>query len=148
MNITADVRALYQMEPEETKKFTDWMWEWRERTHFDLSVMRYPRAAMFSAADSKGTTLFLPAHPVLMFESLCMRPGLNEKEAALSMWRIGEVADQVMRDVGMCETYFITNSKELADATEKRGCTKCLYDAEKGQWLMKRRISEAPKHEN
>lgn len=143
MKISAEVKALSLVTEEEQKDFISWMWEAKERTNFDMSVLTYPRAVMFRTFDEEGTAIFLPAQPILMFESLCPRPGLSDKAAALSLWRIGELADSVMRDVGMYESYFITNDQKEADACEKRGWVKLLHDPVKKEWLMKHRAKEA-----
>jgi hypothetical protein len=142
MKITAEVRPLCSVTEEEAKTFIAWMWECRKRANFDMAVMSYPRTVMFSAADEQGTTVFLPAQPILMFESLCPRPNASKHEVSYSLWKIGELADSVMRDVGMHESYFLTNDSAEADSTGKHGWIKLLHDAEKNTWLMKRRIPE------
>ena len=144
MHITAEVKALSLVTEEEQKKFISWMWQFREKSNFDMAVMSYPRTVMFSASDEQGPLVFLPAQPILMFESLCARPGATEKEIALSLWRIGELADETMKDTGMHEAYFLTNDQAEADSTEKHGWTKLLFDPAKNTYLMKRRIPESP----
>lgn len=143
MHITAEVKALSLVTEAEQKDFISWMWQYRERANFDMAVMSYPRTVMFRTFDEQGTLAFLPAQPILMFESLCARPGITDKQMALSLWRIGEEADKAMRDTGMHEAYFITNDQAEADSTEKHGWAKRLYDPERKEWLMKRRIPEA-----
>jgi hypothetical protein len=138
--IKANVTALCNVTEDNAKKFIKWVWAFRHKNNFDMQVMTYPRTVMFTAENESGPLAFLPAQPVLMFESLAPKPGLTNKQTAMSLWRIGEVAADVMKDTGLRESYFITNDQDEADSCEKHGWTKLLHDSDKGQWLMKRRV--------
>ena len=140
MNITAELMPVASVTPQDAELFSGWAWERREQTCFDPDTLSYPRSCMAKASDGDGSFLFLPFHPVLMFESLITKPGVSASKTALGMFRIGEQAEAIARQTGHGEAYFITNDADEVALTQKRGWVVVMQDAEKKLWLMKRKF--------
>jgi len=143
--IKADVIPLCHLTLEDVQSFIKWVWTLRKKNDFDMRVISHPRTVMFKASDESGPIAFVPAQPVLMFESLAPKPGLTNRQTAVSLSRINEVAESVMKDVGMLEAFFITNDEPEVKLCTARGWKVILHDPEKGQWLVKKQI-ELPEY--
>ena len=137
--ITADICPIGSMQPVDAELFTNWAWQQRENINLDPGVLAYPRTCMTHARMGEETVAMIPVQPVLMFESLVRKPELTARQTALALWKIGEVVESTAPFTGLREAYFITNCEAEANSCEKHGWIKVLHDAEKGQWLMKRR---------
>ena len=121
------------------KLFIEWMWGQRISTDFDKSVISYPRSCMVQITQDDETIALVPVHPVFMLESLARNPNLTDSELVLALRSLDEKIQQTMKDTGMAEAFFQTNSERFADICEKHGWEKALYDPEKKEWLMKKR---------
>lgn len=140
MKITAELMPVGCVSQEDAELFRDWAWRRRIQTNFDADTLTYPRSCMAKASDSNGALLFLPFHPVIMFESLISKPGISAGKRALSMYRIGQEVERIAQQTGHGEAYFITNDANEVAATSKRGWTVVLHDPERNLWLMKRKF--------
>jgi hypothetical protein len=139
--IIADAFPIYAATEQDAELFMKWVWELRHKNNFDMDVLRETRAILCKASDDSGPLMYLPAHPVLMYESLAPRPDLTNRQTAICLWRIGQVMENAMRDTGMCEAYFITSDQTEAEVCAAHGWTIAMHDPEKKTWLMKRKIS-------
>lgn len=139
MRITADFQTVGTVSLSDAKLFIDWIWEQRETTNFDAEVLSYPRACMTSAKNEEETLMFIPLQPVLFFESMAKKPGITDKQAAMCMWRIGELVEETMKLTGHAESYFITNSEQESVTCSRHGWSVAMHDQAKGLWLMKRK---------
>ena len=127
--------------PEDAALFCKWAEEQRQDTDFDPGVVGYPRACMTKAMRDGQTIAMVPLHPVLMMESLIKDPNLTKTQTAATLFKLGELMEQVAKDSGHGECFFITNSKKEADMCEKhKGWIKVMYDPSKKTYLMKRKI--------
>jgi hypothetical protein len=142
--ITADFQTVGTVSLSDATVFIKWIWEQREKTDFDPQVLSYPRACMTIAKSGDEPLMFIPLQPVLFFESMAKKPGLSDKEAALCMWKIGEIVEQTMKLTGHAESYFITNSETESVTCSRHGWTVVMHDAEKNLWLMKRKTEVVP----
>ena len=139
--ITADVMPLYAVSEEDAKKFIEWIWSVRDKTQFDYDTLTYPRSCMTRAQNEEEIVMLIPLQPVLMFESMARKPGTTDREAVLALLSIDQKVQDIMKDTGHREAYFITNDKGFADISEKNGWIKSLYDPEKNTYLMKRKVA-------
>src|ERR1017187_8185604 len=121
MKIEAELKTVGDMEPEETKEFASWVWRTRDLGMFDPDVIGYPRAMMLKARDEDGALLYVPLQPVLMYEAIAAKPGINPRQEALSLRRINELVEQVQRDAGYGESYFICRDDRVADLCVRHG---------------------------
>lgn len=145
--ITASVVPICSVPPDEAKDFISWVWGARTINCFDPDVLSYPRSCMTKAEDGDGATLYIPIQPVLMFESIAPRPGISPKKEALSLLRIDELLEDVARDTGIMEQYFLCKDDRVADLCRGHGFTEM-----EGYRILKKKISarkpeEGPKAE-
>ena len=138
--ITAEILDRTALTPDDTKELFEWSALLREKNNFDPDVLFYPRTVITRAKADEEPIVYVPVHPVLMFESLAPKPGLSLGQTAMALYRIGELTEQVARDAGFGEMYFLTNDEDEMKSASKRGWVVCLYDPEKKTWLMKLRI--------
>lgn len=121
MKVEAQIKVVSAMQPEEAQEFAAWIWRTRELGMFDRDMLGYPRAMMLKACDADGALLYIPLQPVLMYDAIASKPGLNPRQEALSMWRIGELVDQVQKDAGYGESYFVCRDDRVADICLRHG---------------------------
>jgi hypothetical protein len=138
--VEAEIMPLCSVLLEDVKKFISWIWDARLKTCFDMETLTYPRSCMTLAKIDGETSVMIPLQPVLMFESLVRKPGISNRETAISMLKIGEVVERVARDTGHREAYFITNDEPEVVACSKNGWIVYMHDVEKGVYLMKRKF--------
>lgn len=138
--ITAEVLDRTQLSAEDSKDLIDWSLALAQKTDFDPAVLFYPRTVISRALADGEPILYLPLHPVVMFESLAPQPGLGKGHIAMSLYRIGQEMQDVAHQTGYGEMYFITNDPDEVKATQKRGWIVAMHDAEQGKWLMKFRV--------
>lgn len=138
--IIASVMPVGSVPMDDAKKFITWMWKAKEQTNFDQDALSYPRSCMTMAQQDGETVMMIPLHPVLMFESMVKKEGLSDRQAALGMYRIGEVVESVAKDTGHGEAYFITNDAREVHTTSRHGWTVVMHDADRGVWLLKRKV--------
>jgi hypothetical protein len=141
--ITADVMPLCDVPEADAKKFTEWVWNVKDKVCFDPDTLSYPRSCMTRAQNGEETLMMIPLQPVLMFESMTRKPGLTDRQSAMCLFKIGEVVEEAMQDSGHKEAYFLTNDAQEAETCSRHGWTKALYDPEKKTWLMKRKTQSA-----
>lgn len=139
-DINASIMTVSEVPESDVRLFMKWIWEDREKTNFDPDTLTYPRSCMTRATNNGETTLMIPLQPVLFFESMTHKPDMTNREIALSMLKIGHVVEEVMQDSGHHESYFITNDEPEVLACSKNGWVVVLHDAEKKQWLLKKRL--------
>lgn len=74
---------------------------------FDSDVLAHKSTFVLTAFDRTGVLAFLPVQQPLMLENLIFRPGLTNRERAVSMTRMTEhaVEEAEKRDAG--ELYFL-----------------------------------------
>lgn len=140
MNVVPELMPVSSLPVADAKLFADWAWERRAETNFDPDTLSYTRSCVAKVSDADGAFMFVPFHPVLMFESLISKPGLGAGKTAIGLNRIGQEAERVAHDTGHGEAYFITNDKDEVALTAKRGWVIALHDNERGMWLMKRKF--------
>ena len=145
--ITAEALPIYSVQPEDAEKFISWVWQARYINCFDPDVLSYPRSCMATAKDAEGATLYIPIQPVLMYESIAPRPGISAKREAISLRRIGDLLEEVSRDTGLMEQYFLCKDDRVADLCAAHGFTEM-----EGYRILKKKVSarkteEAPKAE-
>src|SRR6266702_2624777 len=138
--ITAEL--LDSVTEQDTKELFEWSLALKEKNNFDSDVLFYPRCVVTRAVADGEPIVYLPLHPVIMFESLAPKPGLSKGQIAMALYRIGEAVEQVAQSTGYGEMYFLTNDEDEVKATSRRGWIICLYDSEKKTWLMKRRVGK------
>jgi hypothetical protein len=138
--ITAEAMPLYAVPLDKAKEFIKWVWNGREKNGFDMKVMSYPRTIMCSAKDDTGALMYIPLQPVLMYESIASKPEITERQTALSLWRIGELMEQVMHDTGHCEAYFLVKDGDVADICAAHG----WEEIDPKKYRMLRRKIEPP----
>lgn len=119
--IEAEIKAVAQMDSIERDEFAEWVWIERDLNMFDPDVIRYPRATMLKASNGEGALVYIPLQPVLMYDAIAAKPGLDAKKQALAMWRIVELVDQIQRDLGYGESYFLCRDDRVADICLKHG---------------------------
>lgn len=145
--ITAKVLALCNVPLKDAENFISWIWQARTINCFDPEVLSYPRSCMTMAEDGDGATLYIPIQPVLMFESIAPRPGISPKREALSLWRIGQKLEEVSRDTGLMEQYFLCKDNRVAEICKQHGFTEM-----EGYRILKKKVTahkqeESPKAE-
>lgn len=138
----AELMPISSISPEDAQTFADWAWARREQTCFDADTLSYIRSCIAKVSDAAGPIMFLPFHPVLMFESLISKPGIGAGKTALGLHRIGQEAERIAHHTGHGEAYFITNDAAEVALVVKRGWTIALHDGEKGLWLIKRKFPQ------
>ena len=143
MKITTRCVPVGGMVKEDWENFISWVWEARKINNFDPDVVSYPRSVMLTADKETENTsepiLYLPIQPVLMLESLAPKPGITPREEALALWRLGELLEQITKDTGLQEHYFICKDDRMADYCSKHGFTEM-----KGYRLLKKKIPFVP----
>lgn len=138
--VTADVCEIQHVGLEDAKNFINWAYLMRDKTQFDIQVMKHPRMCMTRALIDGQPSLYVPIQPVLMFDALTPDPAISNRERVLSMLRISELLEtKIMPDTGMYDAYFYTNDAAQAEISAKNG-----WEEVKGVRLMRKRIS-APK---
>jgi hypothetical protein len=140
--ITAEMLDRTQLTEQDTKDLFEWSTLLSAKNNFDPEVLFYPRTMIARAKADEEPIVYLPLHPVIMFESLAPMPGLTVRQTAMALYQIGEVMEQVALDTGYGEMFFMTNDADEVKATSRRGWIISLYDPEKGTWLMKRRVGK------
>lgn len=120
-NIAANLKPLFQLPLAEAKQFMEWVKTYSWKTKFNPVVMSHPRTVMAVATDEQGPILFLPIQSVLMFDALTPRPGINKREMALALWKIGQIAEDAMIKTGNLDAYACINDNEEADSILKHG---------------------------
>jgi hypothetical protein len=121
MKVTAEVVPLGAFPPEDARQFIEWAWLVRKANRLDKDVLAYPRACMCVAKLDGNPALYVPIHPVLMWESLVPDPNLTPQERALALWRVAREVDGVMKLTGMMETYFFTSDDHFAEVARRHG---------------------------
>lgn len=139
-SITASIRPLYAMVEDDVRKFVSWVWRGRKENGVDASVLSYPRTCMMTAKSGDETLLMIPLQPVLFFESMSRKEDLSDREVAICMWRIGQLQEQVAKDLGYGEGYFTTTDAGVAEITSRHGWEQVMYDADKKMFLMKKKF--------
>ncbi len=134
--ISTRTSTLGAMPKEDAATFVDWVWKAREINAFDPSILTYPRTVMLTADDSEGPVLFLPVQPVLMLESLAPRPGLSPRKEALALWKLGECLEQVSRDTGIQEQYFLCKDPRVTEICSKHG-----WEILEGYSILRKKIA-------
>lgn len=119
---------------QDKKNFAEWVWGARNINYFDPDVLRYPRTIITSAEDEGGALLYIPVQPVLMFESIAPRPELSPRKEALSLWRIGQMLEDVSKLTGYREQY--CKDDRVADICAKHGFTEM-----EGYRILKKKIA-------
>lgn len=140
-HITAELMPLYSVPVADAKLFIEWMDSVHKERNFDPDTLSYPRSCMSKAGTSDETLMMVPIQPVLFFESMAKKPGLSDMKTAACFFQIGEQLKRVMKDTGHAEAYFLTNSDDEADACERRGWKKVLYDPICKTHLMKLKLN-------
>ena len=137
MKITTRLTTIGGMTKKDQDTFADWVWQARAINKFEPDVLSYPRTVMLTADDESGPVLYLPVQPVLMLESLAPKPGVSPRKEALALWRMGEMLEQVSRDTGMREQYFICKDDRVADICADHG-----FEELKGYRLLRKKIKD------
>ena len=137
--ITADVLPLPALSQEDIKNFVEWVTS--INNNFDRDVMFYPRTVMLRAQSDEKPLIYVPLHPVLMYESLAPSPDATDLQKAVSLREVSALVDGMAADAGYGEGYFLTNSKAEMELVTKRGWKVCLYDRERDTWLLKRKFA-------
>jgi len=140
-NIHAELAPIYAVPEADAKLFIQWVYDQRKNTNFDMDTLSYPRSCMTTAKAGDETLMMIPLQPTLWFESMIKKPGLTDRQSAMCMYKIGDAVERAAKDTGHKEGYFLTNSAAEVDAVSKRGWTIVLHDAERGQWLMKKKLN-------
>lgn len=136
--VTAELLPLAAMTPPDTHDFVEWVTS--IRNNFDPEVMGYPRTVLCRAKAGDEPIAYVPLHAVLMYESLAPRPGTSALQLAQGLREISAVADQAAAQTGHGENYFLTNSEEEMKLCVKRGWKVRLYDPERKEWLLRRKV--------
>jgi hypothetical protein len=122
--ITTTGDALSAVTEEQAKQFIDWVWQSRHINCFDPDIVGYPRTIMLRAEDNDGPLLYLPVQPVLMLESLAPKPGISERKEALSLWKLGQLLEDISRKTGIQEQFFLCKDDRVADICKAHGFTE------------------------
>jgi hypothetical protein len=144
MKITTRMCPIGSMTEEDKKNFIEWVWAERKISNFDRDVLTYPRTVMLTAdkenADGTSTpVLYMPVQPVLMMESTPSTPGGDPREKALALRRLSQLLEQITKDTGIQEHYFLTADPHYADFCKKHGFEKI-----EGFTILKRKIPVTP----
>ena len=134
-NIVAELKPLFQMPLDEARQFMEWVKAYQWKTKFNPAVMSHPRTVMIVVKDEQGPILFMPLQSVLMFDCVAPRPGINKREMALAIWKMGQVAEDAMISTGNLDSYATINDDDLADSMIKHG-----FEEVKGVRLLRKRL--------
>lgn len=140
-DIETELMPISTVSEKDAGKFIEWMVEQRRTTDFDKSVIGYPRTCMAVVKRQDDTRAMVPVHPVLMLESLARDPNATDSELVLALSSINDKMQEVMKDSGMAEAFFQTNNERFVYICERHGWKAILYDAEKKEWLLKKRAN-------
>jgi hypothetical protein len=144
MKITARCATIGDLAKDDQENFIAWVWAARAINAFDPKVISYPRTIMLTAdKEVKGCPtepiLYLPVQPVLMLESLAPKPGISPHEEAAALGRFGELLEQISKETGIQEQYFLCKDDRVADLCVKHGFTEM-----KDYRLLQRKIPYVP----
>ena len=141
LRIVAETIPLGAFQPADAELFIKWMWKQKDDTCFDPKVIAAPRVCMLKASSGDHPIAFVPYHPVIAIESLCIDENASQNEVALALYEIHRLVRKILADSGHIEAYFTTRNERFANLAEGRGWKKHLFDQEKHTWLMKLEVS-------
>lgn len=119
--IKAEILALCDLTQADRDNFSQWVWRQRSTNLFQTDVMKAPRMVMCKALKGEDAALYVPLHPVLMFDAIASAPDLTPRQEALALWKIGQEADRIARDTKHREIYFICRDDRVSDICAKHG---------------------------
>src|SRR5437667_603857 len=137
--VRTGLSAIGTMLAADVKNFIEWVWEARSVNAFDPDVLTYPRTIMSYAHDDDGALLYIPIQPVLMFESIAAKPGLSPRKEALSLWKVGQMLEEVSKQSGFQEQIFMCKDDRVADICAEHGFTEM-----KGYRILRKKIALSP----
>jgi len=122
--IKAVIMAIKDMTKDDIDNFKDWVWKMRHINLFEPKVVSYPRTVMCKAYTDDEALLYMPLQACLMYDSLAPKPDLSPRKEAFCLYKIVEQVDNIARDTGFGETYFICRDSRVSDIAAAHGFTE------------------------
>jgi hypothetical protein len=119
--IQAQVMGMPEMAKLDIQLFMEWVWRIRSINMFDPEVIGYPRTVMCRADNGEEPLLSVPLQAVLMYDAIAPKEGITGKQEAISLLRIQDEVDNLMRATGHREVYFLTSDDRVADYVQRHG---------------------------
>lgn len=119
--IKAQIMPVTSLTEADIRLFIDWVWKMRHINLFDPMVLSYPFVSMWRTDNGEEPLMYIPMQAVLMFDAIASKPGITDRESALSLLKIGDELDKAMDATGYRETYFLTSDDRVADYVQRHG---------------------------
>lgn len=115
MKITAELKAICTLTPEEMTQIISWLWQARHINCFDPDVLTYPRVIVAKAGDEDGAKLYIPLQAALIWESVAPMPGISNRQEAVCLARIEEQVVKAQQDAGFGESIFLCKDDSMSN---------------------------------
>jgi hypothetical protein len=113
------------LSPADAVLFLQWVFN-TPNNCFDPDILTYPKATLLCADDDVGPFAYLPMQSVLMLESLAVMAGTSPRKMALGLARFGQAIEEIARETGHREIYFLAKDDDVADLCANHGFEELL----------------------
>jgi hypothetical protein len=106
--------------PDEATQFTEWSLSTRQNG-LDPDIANYPNLRTLTIELDGEPAIYVPIHPVLVIESVAVRPGLTPRQYITSLLQAKSTIEQIARGYGIAEIHTSSTYQPMIRTLARHG---------------------------